>query len=435
MVEIDESPRRHVANRHGMTGGRIYLLLDQAVFSGTNFILTVILARTYSAAEFGSYGIGLSIAFIVQFVQRNVYIVSYSLMSRRVASRLSPGIVAEHLIVAGGAVLLAALATGVVAATRTGQAGLDIAVSTLVCTVIYFQVDFDRAVQVKRGSYRGALALSLAYLAIVVAMAVLAKQIHISFPVFMTLLGLVCTLKFLWLCVLRVRPHWAWGLRLLARDWRRYGTVAVIQSASYAGGQHLPLMILAALSGSAQVGGLIAMRSLIQPLMLVIRSFDAADKNRFRLVSSGRTAGARRVFWFTMLVYSGIGLSAVMVLAIFQNQIIAIVYHGKYTGLGGIMIAWAIYAALLGLTFPIQSLTYLLHRQRQLTAWIIASGSIGIVLAAILCGRYGIWGAMSATVISMAINVVGGLLVSHDIILGRGDAPLPKELSLGRSID
>jgi len=180
-----------------MTGGRIYLLLDQAVFSGTNFILTVVLARTYSAAEFGSYGIGLSVAFIVQFVQRNVYIVSFSLMSRRVASRLSPGIVAEHLIVAGGAVLLAALATGVVAATRTGQAGLDIAVSTLVCTVIYFQVDFDRAVQVKRGSYRGALALSLAYLAIVVAMAVLAKQIHISFPVFMTLLGLVCTLKFL----------------------------------------------------------------------------------------------------------------------------------------------------------------------------------------------------------------------------------------------
>ena len=177
------------------------------------------------------------------------------------------------------------------------------------------------------------------------------------------------------------------------------------------------------------------MRSLIQPLMLVIRSFDAADKNRFRLVSSGRTAGARKVFWYTMLVYGGIGLSAVTVLAIFPNQIIAIVYHGKYTGLGGIMIAWAIYAGLLGLTFPIQSLTYLLHRQKQLTAWIMASGAIGIVLAAILCGRYGMWGAMSATVISMAINVVGGLLVTRDIVVGRGDAPLPKELSLGRSID
>ena len=416
-----------------MISGRIYLLLDQAVFSGTNFILTIVLARTYSAAEFGSYGIGLSVAFIVQFIQRNVYIVSFSLMSRRVASRLSPGILAEHLTVAGSAVLLAALATGVVAAMHARPVYLDIAVSALVCTVIYFQADFDRAVQVKRGSYRGALALSLVYLSIVVAMAILAKRVHVGFPVFMTLLGLVCTLKSLWLGVLRVRPHWRWGLRLLARDWRRYGSVSVIQSASYAGGQHFPLMILAALSGSAQVAGLIAMRSLIQPLMLVIRSLDAGDKNRFRLMSSGRTAGARKVFWYTMLLYGGIGLSAVVVLAIFPNQIIAIVYHGKYAGLGGIMIAWAIYAGLLGFTFPIQSLTYLLHRQKQLTACIMVSGVTGIVLAAVLCGRYGMWGAMSATVISMAINLAGGLLVTRDIIVGRGDAPLPKELTLGRS--
>jgi O-antigen/teichoic acid export membrane protein len=416
-----------------MIGGRIYLLLDQVVFSGTNFILTIVLARTYSAAEFGSYGIGLATAFIVQFVQRNLYIVSFSLMSPRVAGRLAPGIVAEHLTVAGGAVVVAALATGIMAALRTPQTALDIAVSTLVCTVVYFQADFDRAMQVKRGSYRGALTLSLVYLAIVIAVALLAKQVHLGFPAFMGLLGSACTLKFLWLCVLRVRPNWSWGLRLLGRDWRRYGPLAVIQSGSYAGGQHFPLMILAALAGSAQVGGLIAMRSLIQPLMLVLRSLDAGDKNRFRLVSSGRTAGARKVFWYTMLLYGGIGLAAIMVLALFPDRIIALVYHGKYQGLGGIMIAWGVYAGLLGLTYPVQSLTYLLHRQKQLTAWIMASGLVGIALAAALCAPYGMWGAMAATVISMAMNVGGGLIITRDIIVGRGDAPLPKELSLARS--
>lgn len=420
-------------NRYGRIGRRIYLLLDQVVFSGTNFILTIMLARTYSAAEFGSYGIGLSIALIVQFVQRNVYIVGFSLMSPRVATRLAPAILAEHLSVTGGAVLLACVATGVIATLHTPRTALDIAVSTLVCTVVYFQADFDRAVQVKRGSYRGALLLSLVYLAIVVAMAAFAKRFQPSFTVFMTLFGFACTLKFLWLCLLRVRPHWSWGRRLLVRDWRRYGTLAMIQSGSYAGGQHFPLMILGAMSGSAQVGGLIAMRSLIQPLMLVLRSLDAGDKNRFRLAASGRTAGARRVFWYTMLLYGAIGLAAVMVLAIFREPIIALVYHGKYQGLGGIMIAWAMYAALLGLTFPIQSLTYLLHRQKQLTAWIVASGSVGVVLALILCPRFGIWGAMAATVISMAMNVMGGLIVTRDVIIGRSDRPLPKELFLERS--
>jgi hypothetical protein len=43
------------------------------------------------------------------------------------------------------------------------------------------------------------------------------------------------------------------------------------------------------------------------------------------------------------------------------------------------------------------------------------------------------WGAMAATVISMAMNVGGGLIITRDIIVGRGDAPLPKELSLARS--
>jgi O-antigen/teichoic acid export membrane protein len=412
-----------------MIGGRIYLFLDQVVFSGTNFILTIFLARTYSASEFGSFGIGLSTAFIVQFVQRSVYIVPYSLMSPRVAARLAPGILAEHLLVAGGAVFLVALATAITAAIEHRGIALDIAVSTLVCTVVYFQSDFDRAVQVKRGSNRGALALSLVYLVIVIAVALVGWLIKPSYPVLMTILGFACTLKFLWLCILRTRPHWAWGRRILGRDWRRYGTLAIVQSGSYAGGQHFPLMILGALSGAAQVGGLAAMRSLIQPLMLVLRSLDAGDKNRFRSLANGRTSGARKAFWYIMFLYGAIGLFAVTLLAVFSNWIIAVVYHGKYVGLGGIMTAWGVYAGLLGLNYPIQSLTYLLHRQKQLTTWIMVSGAIGVILAAALCARYGMWGAMTATVVAMGLNVVSGLIVTRDVIAGRDDVPLPKELS------
>src|SRR5664279_1845588 len=100
-------------------------------------------------------------------------------------------------------------------------------------------------------------------------MAGLAKALHLSFTIFMTSLGLVCALKSSWLFILHVRPHWAWGLRLLARDWRRYGAPALIQAGTTAGCQSIPLMILASVSGSLQVGGFIAMRSLTQPLTLI----------------------------------------------------------------------------------------------------------------------------------------------------------------------
>jgi hypothetical protein len=94
-----------------------------------------------------------------------------------------------------------------------------------------FQADFDRAVQVKRGSYVGALGLSILYLCIVIAIAGLAKLLHWSFSAFMVSLGLLCAVKSFWLCILRVRPHWSWGLRLLTRDWHRHGMPSLIRPA------------------------------------------------------------------------------------------------------------------------------------------------------------------------------------------------------------
>lgn len=415
-----------------LAGSRMYLLVDQIVFSVGNFLLTILLARLYSDGEFGSYGIGLSVALIAQFIQRNLYIISLSLMNRRIATRLLPGILAQHLLVAGSTALLAALGTGIMMASDAGRASIDIALSSLVCIIIYFQADFDRAMQVKRGSYVGALGLSILYFFIVIAIAGLTKLLHWGFSAFMVSLGLLCAVKSLWLCILRVRPHWSWGLRLLIRDWRRNGMPSLIQAGSFAAGQHVPLMILAAEAGSAQVGGLLAMRSLTQPLILVIRSLDAGDKNRFRAVSCGTTAGARRVFWRTTMIYGAIGMCALAVLGIFPNQIIAFAYNDKYKGLVGVMRGWALYSALLGLTFPLQSLVYLLHRQRSFTFWVMVSGVIGACLAAMLCGHFGIRGAILAIVVSMAANVLSGVYVMRDVIIGQRDVPLPKELSTRR---
>jgi O-antigen/teichoic acid export membrane protein len=411
-----------------LASARLYLLLDQIVFSLASFILTIALARMYSASEFGSYGIGLAIALMVQSIQRNFYIVPLSLMSRRVATRCAGGLVAEHLTVTGVSVALAALATGVVAAIGPGGASLDISLATLVCITLYFQSDFDRAVQVKRGSYRGSLGLSLVYLLTVIAVSAFAKLHHVGFAAFMITLAGVCALRSSWLFFLHVKPHWAWGMRLLVRDWHRYGVPALVQAGAASGCQHIPLMVLATLSGSAQVGGFSAMRSLTQPLMLVFRSLDAADKNRIRMASSGGTAGARRFVWRTTLFYGALGAAALLVLGAFHEQIIALAYHGKYSGLGGILIGWTIYSVLLGLGLPIGSLAYLLHRQRAFTAWTLVSGVVGIALALGLCGPFGMWGAMAATGISAAVSLVGGFIVTRDVIVEGRDVPLPKEM-------
>lgn len=406
---------------------RALLLLDQVVFSVANFALTIILARLYSNTEFGSYGIALSIVLVVQFIQRSLYVVSLSLMSARRARRYLPAILAEHLLIAGTAAFLVILWAGLLAALGAHQAGLELALSMVVCTVIYFQAEFDRALLVKRGAFAGALSLSVLYLVLVLSLGALAKRYHLGFEPFMTLLAAGCFLKGLWLLVLRVAPRWSWGLKIMAADWHSYGWPAVMQAVTSLGTQHAPVLILSALRGSATVAGLIAMRSLAQPLMLVTRSLDAADKNRFRQSTAGSTAALRRVFWRTTAVYAAIGLGAIAVLSAFPEWIIALAYHGKFAGLGWVMIAWGVYAALLGLNFPVQSVIYVLGRQRSFVRLTVINASVGTGLALLLCPRLGVTGAIIAIVAAMATFLLGGLVIIRDVVVGKGDAPLPKE--------
>src|SRR5579883_749067 len=356
--------------------GRILLLLDQVVFSLANFALTIILARMYSTTEFGAYGIALSIVLVVQFIQRSLYVVSLSLMSKRRAARYLPAILAEHLLVAGIALLGVALWVGLTLLRRDVHVP-DLAMSTLVCTAIYFQADFDRALLVKRGTFAGALVLSILYLVAVLVLGWLAKRAQMSYEEFMLLLAMCCVARGLWLLTLRAAPRWGWGLRLLAADWRRYGWPSVMQASTSLGTQHAPIFILSALRGSAAVAGLVAMRSLTQPLMLVTRSLDAADKNRFREDTKGGTASLRRVFWRTAALYAAIGVGAIVVLSAFPETIISIAYHGKYIGYGWVMISWGVYSTLLGLNFPVQSVVYVLHRQGAFARLTVLNACVG----------------------------------------------------------
>ena len=189
------------------------MLLDQSIFSIANFTLTIVLARRYPAAQFGAYGVGLSAALTFQFIQRNLYIVSLSLMSERVALRSLPGIIAKHLLVTGGTIAILGLATAAVVIAGAKGGTIDVVVATLSCAVIYFQTDFDRALLVKRAAYGGAVLLSVVYLAIVLALSALVQTNQIGFDFFMGVLACSCLAKGGWLLLLRIEPRWRWGLR------------------------------------------------------------------------------------------------------------------------------------------------------------------------------------------------------------------------------
>jgi O-antigen/teichoic acid export membrane protein len=413
-------------------GPRLLLILDQSLFSGANFLLTTFLARHYAPAQFGAYGVGLSAALMIQFVQRNLYVVNLLLASERVVRRLLAGIIAKHLVVTGGVVGLVALALLVLAAAGIPAGTLDILAATLSCIVVYFQADFDRSLLVKHGAYRGAVLVSAAYLAIVLGLALAALKTRLGFDEFMIALAAGCLVKGAWIVALRKPPRWGWGLRLLARDWRDYGIPTLLAVLATAGYTYVPVMILAAVRGPAEVAGMMAMRSLTMPLNLVLRSLDAVDKNRFRAASGGTAVGVRRVFWRTMLGYAALGAGAVAILALFAHPIIAIVYRDRYAAFTGLLLCWCVYCALLGLMQPLQSVVLLARRQLAATRWSTLSGVAAAVIAFAACRGFGAAGAMSATLAAAALNVAISLYVVRDLVFGSHDRALPG--GLGREL-
>jgi len=394
------------------------LLTDNLLFSLANFVLSISLARNYAESDFAALGVALASTLAVQYLQKYLYIIRVSIMTPLAAKRFRGAIVAEHLIVLGVVVLFVCLVTAVGVIAGASEQFRLIGLTTIVCYLIYFQADFDRAFLLKLGSALFPALLSLSYLAAVTVLSVLAIWRGLSFQGFMVGLMIFAVLKgCIVVALVGSRPKWRSGRRLVAVDWRRYGIPSVVGAANYAGFTHVPVMLLEALSGPLEVGVLVAMRTLMQPLMVIIRSLDAGDKNRFQDHSGGTVAGVRRVFWRTIATYGGIGLLALLLLSVAPDLLIRLVYKAKFGGHPGILIEWCFYAILLTLTMPIQSVVYLLHRQRQLMWWGTVSAATGLIIALVACKPLGAQGAMLATLCGAGLSVIGGIWSIRDVVI------------------
>lgn len=409
------------------------LLADNVLFSAANFVLAISLARTYTESEFAAMGVALALALAVQSAQKSLYIVRVSLMPMDAAWRSRGAIIAEHLMVVAAAVLVVCVITALGVVLGASRQFKLIGLATIVCYLIYFQADFDRALLLKLGSARRPALLSLFYLVAVAALGALARWSGLGFRGFM--LGLIAFTLIKGCVVVALvgaRPRWRAGRRLFALDWRRYGMPSVVSAANNAGFTHVPVMLLSAFRGPLEVGVLVAMRTLMQPFLVVIRSLDAGDKNRFHDRSSGTVAGVRRVFWRTFGLYSAMGLAALLVLSLASDLLIRIAYKNKFGGHPEVLVEWCVYAIFLTIAMPIQSVVYLLHRQHQLMWWGALSSITGLCLALLTCGPMGARGAMLSTLCGAGVVVIGGLWTIRDVVISPVDGAAVQSVTVLR---
>jgi O-antigen/teichoic acid export membrane protein len=338
---------------------RVATVADQLIVAVANFGLVLAIGRAFSVEELASYGIGLSIGLMVQALQRHAITIPLMLQPDGRAVRRSGAIVAEQLIVLAIALLAAAAILFSAHAWGATSYSLLIAGASIVSLIVYVELEFARAFLTK-SKQPWLLIVSASYYAL--ASAALAAGALLGWLEYVTLLGLLGAAMLIHAAALAaIGGQFAFwhGLLLLRADARHYGGWATLATATYAGYNHIPLLLLGSLAAPVHAAVFAATRSLMQPLQILLRGLDVADKSGFS--ESSRDPYGRSALIFTMklaalyaLVAGLFGLAA----GLLAEQTITLAYGEKFAGFGFVLIAWIPLYVLLGASMPLESLVY-----------------------------------------------------------------------------
>jgi O-antigen/teichoic acid export membrane protein len=387
---------------------RLLVLSDLATVSATNMVISITLARAFSDIEFASFGIGLTVALIVQGVQRNGFLVHLMLLTENRVRVLRHVLLGEHILMMGLIALSAIAVVVVLIALGLFDSFLRLIVISTVPSLLFFlTLDFDRTFYLKRGMTVSAAGWSVGYLAAVLMLSGTAILGHLSYLQYVALLTLYSLLKLAWLLVSTGRPDFLRGWRFLQRDLKQYLRPSLIGIAAYAGYTHVPLFVLGYTSPPIHVAAFVAMRSLVQPLQVVVRSFDLVDKHQFAQtkIASGE-AGQYRMMRRQALTYLAISSALALLLCVFARPLIEFVYGANFAGFELTLYGWAIIFVILAVTLPLESVVFARGETARYFTTRLFAGAVGVVSAYPLCARYDDVGATGAVLLGSAVALL-----------------------------
>jgi O-antigen/teichoic acid export membrane protein len=387
---------------------RLATVGDQLLVALTNFGLTIAIGRAFGADDLAAYGIGLSVGLMVQGLQRHAVTIPLMLRTAAWAKGNMGGVAAEQLLVLSLALLagLLALAFSYFSLPRFMYLAM---LSSAVCLFIYLQLEFARAFLVKIGKPLVLLLGAVVYALAAAGLSICALRGLIGYETMLggltgTLLAHVAAVTYL---AGKLAPRE--GGRLLAADTKQYGGWAVAATATYAGYNHVPLLILGAIAAPVHAAVFVAARSLLQPLQILLRGFDVADKTLFAELREGNRSG--RFIWRRVALYALIGVLFGAVAGVSAEWLITLAYGQKFAGYGAAIIAWVPAYVLLSVSMPLESLVY---AQKRFAAYFLIRGIASVIAIAAafpLIHWYAEVGAIAACGIGWFVAVTGTVVM------------------------
>ncbi len=382
---------------------RLATVGDQLLVALTNFGLTIAIGRAFGADEFAAYGIGLSVGLMVQGLQRHAVTIPLMLHPASWVRERKAAIAGEQILMLLPALLVGFLAL-FAASWSSGFLQL-IVLSSAVCLLIYLQLEFARAFLVKLEKPGLLLAGAAFYTAVSSALAIAALRGLVGYDALLISLAVAMVVHACAVAAVGGGVALKDGSRLLAADMKRYGGWALAATGTYAGYNHAPLLILGAVAAPVHAAVFVAARSLMQPLQILLRGLDVADKNAFAELRSNQPAP--RFILRLVILYAAIGIALGAAFAIASDWLLTFAYGQKFAGYGNAVVAWAFAYALISVSMPLESLVYAQNRFAGYFAIRGAASVIAIAAAFPLIHGYGAVGAIAACALGWLVAVAG----------------------------
>lgn len=395
---------------------RLASLGDQILFSAANFMLTIILARFYTPLELAAYGVAITIALMISGIQQNSYVIQNAVLLPEIFKRRIRKIFGQQLIVWGIIFAAEIIVLFLYYVLFDSSPFVDaIAFATITCTLLYTQIGFDRILMIKHERFIDPLASSFIFCAFISGLFFVIPKYHISFDVMMSFIAIFIAIKNIWMFLIIGKPDFFWGWRLVKRDVKRNLASSLVGMAGSSGFVNFPVFILALLSTQLQTAVFGAMRSLMQPVMVVLRSLDVVDKNYFQHKGNS-FHGIQKSLLRLLLIYGGLCFISIILMGCFSTQIVHFIYGEKYVANSHLLIGWGFIMLFIGISGPIETVLIKLDRFRSYNYCRIPAGIIGLVLAFILSEPWGAWGTVIASISGWIFSVAAGIWLIRDVL-------------------
>lgn len=388
---------------------RLITLGDQGVFAVGNFLLTILLTRYYDDTAMAAYGIALSVALVLQGVQKNSYIIQNSVLERNIYRHRGAKILAEQMIAILPVFIVLAAASVFIVMFAPETWFFQTFVATTACFAIYAQLEFERVLFIKYERYIVPFMTSCVFFALIVLLLFFHEYVS-----FYMILGALIGFAFFKTCIAFLivgRIDLKGGMILLRSDFRRNSLAAVMGGIGASGYTHGPVIALGLFSTPVQAAAFVALRGLMQPIQIIMRSMDVIDKNFFRSSVQGEGASVWRVMVRQIVMYGGVSVLISGFVCLFAAQIIDLLYGGKHADHIPLLYGWGVLSVIMSVILPIESAVIVkkyLNKYNFIRLWL---GLAACVLCVVLIPIYGAYAALFLTGFSIFVSAVVGVYV------------------------